>query len=165
MNLGQQSFYLMTGLCNFCELRILHPSLLLSQIYYCFWSFLFLKEKKIRKKKKKDFYPKKLSAIIFIIYFIYRLLSIPQSITSNWWKFFLCINKISLMAISAIFRNVWKIIFLLMPESVTSFLWYNDHDYWILLPLQSTYVDMQLYQQKIHKCIEIHKIKPQTTES
>lgn len=163
MNLGQQSFYLITGLCNFWELRILHPSRLLSQIYYWFWSFIFLKEKKIR--EKKNFYPKKLSAIIFIIYFIYRLLSILQSITSNWWKFFLCINKVSLMAISAIFRNVWKIFFLLMPESVTSFLCYNHHDYWILWPLQSTHVGMQLYQQKIHKCIEIHKIQPQTTES
>lgn len=79
----KQSFYLIPGL--FCECRILQPTLLLSQIYSWFWLFISLKEK----KKIQTFILRSYSAVICIIYFIYRLLSILQSIISNWWKFFL----------------------------------------------------------------------------
>lgn len=128
------------GLCMFCECRILQLTLLLSQIYSWVWLFILLKEK----KKRNTFILRSYAAVICIIYFLYRLLNILQSIISSWWKFFLCINKVSLMATSAVFRNLWKIFFLLMQESVTLFLWHNYHYYWIL-PLQSTHVSMQLY--------------------
>ena len=81
---------------------------------------LYLLNRKIKNKNRKTSILRNNAAITFIIYFTYRLLSILQCIISNWWKFFLGTNKVSLTAISAIFRNLWKIFFLLMPESVTS---------------------------------------------